>query len=231
MEQIISQDHNKLVEFLNLLQKELVSTHNHSQSESSHIVSSIDISVGSTPTSQLHSRNNIFAESTPNNNIEIHPGNYVFFDRQQLWVGSCCQSETQISVRVLSRVISHYKDPDRNCIILDCGALALTKDTSPQGGVCSIDGYPELECYRMSQEVIMVRLRNKGNASTSGDANGNQTDFPFHNFPLGMEVFLIPNHSCLSAACFDKYYVTDEKDGTFNGDHEIVDEWVPCKGW
>lgn len=239
---IIQQDHSKLVEFLTLLQQQLISTHKYVPTEAEKLISSIDVSVGSTPSAHHHTQSNIFGTYIPNNNIEIHPGNYVFYDRQQLWVGSGCQSEKQISVRVLSRVISHYKD--RNCVLLDCGALSLTKDASPQGDVCSIDGYPNLECYRMSQEVIMVRPRQKKSKNSckehdDGDNIDKGADeisnedilFPFEEFPLEKEVFLIPNHSCLSAACFDNYYVIDEVDGLFKGDCEIVDQWIPCKGW
>ncbi len=212
LEQIIHLDHSRLVEFLKMLEEKLSST---SCDISSNIVSALDISVGSTPSVFMHNKSNCF-KNIPNQ-IEVHPGNYVFYDRQQLWTTGSCSTEKEISVRVLSRVISHY--PDRNAIILDTGALALTKDSSPQGGVCSIEGHPNLECYKMSQEVIMVRPKDTG------------VKFPFEDFPLEKEIFLVPNHSCLAAACFDRYFIIDNDKGTFDVNEEIIEEWVPCKGW
>ena len=39
----------------------------------------------------------------------------------------------------------------------------------------------------------------------------------------GTRLRVIPNHSCLSASCFDRYHVIR---GT-----EVVDEWLPVRGW
>ena len=39
----------------------------------------------------------------------------------------------------------------------------------------------------------------------------------------GTRLRIIPNHSCLAAACFDRYRVLR---GT-----EVVDEWHPVRGW
>ena len=150
--------------------------------------------------------------------LEIHPGNYTFYDRQQLWTGAA-ESESCAAGRVASRVIGHYEE--RRTIMLDAGATALTKDSSPQGDVCSVSGRPDLECYKMSQEVTLVRPRDP---STS-------TETFLEDFPLGSVVTLVPNHSCLSAACFDRYYIIDDKDSTFAEDQGIMDEWVPVKGW
>mmetsp|Transcript_9303 Transcript_9303/g.13836 ORF Transcript_9303/g.13836 Transcript_9303/m.13836 type:complete len:493 (-) Transcript_9303:74-1552(-) len=213
LEQIINLDHSRIVQFLNMLQQKLSTS--KPCDISSKIVSALDISVGSTPSVFMHHKNNVFNNIA--NQIEVHPGNYVFYDRQQLWTGGSCSTEKQIAVRVLSRVISHY--PDRNVMLLDAGALALTKDSSPQGGVCSIEGHPKLECYKMSQEVIMVRPKEA------------KTKFPFQVFPLEKEVFLVPNHSCLAAACFDRYFVVDNDTGTFDANEEIIEEWFPYKGW
>jgi D-serine deaminase-like pyridoxal phosphate-dependent protein len=69
----------------------------------------------------------------------------------------------------------------------------------------------------MSQEVITVTT------------HATEAVFPFESFPLGMVVNLIPNHSCLAAACFDKYYIIDDPSCTFDVDQDIVDEWIPTK--
>ena len=165
------------------------------------------VSVGSTPSARHHDN------TAGLQNLEIHPGNYTFFDRQQLWTGAC--DEADLAGRVISRVIGHYED--RNVIMLDAGATALTKDSSPQGGVCAIGGHPELDCYKMSQEVILVRPTDP------------EAALPFADFPLGTLTNLLPNHSCLSAACFDKYFIIDDPSCSFSPEQIVVDEWVPAK--
>ena len=100
----------------------------------------------------------------------------------------------------------------------DAGATALTKDTAPQGDQCQVFGRPDLECYRMSQEITMIRCRNG-------------TPFPFSDFPLGSTLLLLPNHSCLAANCFDLYHVVDEDNQKLSTNSDIVDTWTPVKGW
>ena len=167
---------------------------------------SLVISVGSTPSLFHHSN----LRNLPN--LEIHPGNYTLYDRQQMWSGSCARED--VAGRVISTVIGHYED--RNTILLDAGATSLTKEQTPQGGMCEIGGSPLLECHRMSQEVTIV-------------THPTEKVFPFKSYPLGTIVNLIPNHSCLAAACFEKYYVIDDPSCNFGHDQEIVDEWVPSK--
>eukprot|EP00585_Thalassiosira_rotula_P008035 CAMPEP_0196136866 /NCGR_PEP_ID=MMETSP0910-20130528/5029_1 /TAXON_ID=49265 /ORGANISM="Thalassiosira rotula, Strain GSO102" /LENGTH=421 /DNA_ID=CAMNT_0041397225 /DNA_START=64 /DNA_END=1326 /DNA_ORIENTATION=- len=202
MKNIVHDDHAVIIEFLNLLADHL----------QTFDTSSLDISVGSTPSMFSHEKMNI------PNNVELHPGNYVFYDRQQLYTGACA-NESCVAGFVLARVMGHYEDSHRNAIMVDAGATALTKEVTPQGDMCAVFGRPELECYRMSQEVTMIRCRDG-------------TPFPFDNFPLGSTILLLPNHSCLAAACFDVYHVVDE-DGErpFSTDSEIVDTWKPAKGW
>lgn len=57
---------------------------------------------------------------------QVHPGNYVFFDRQQAAVGAC--GEGDVAVTVLTRIVGHYAAH----MLCDAGALALSKDTAPQ---------------------------------------------------------------------------------------------------
>jgi D-serine deaminase-like pyridoxal phosphate-dependent protein len=41
--------------------------------------------------------------------------------------------------------------------------------------------------------------------------------------PVGMQLRVIPNHSCLTAALFETYHVIE--------DGKVVDEWKPVRGW
>lgn len=206
MKKTTKDDHGAILKFLKLLE-------DHLKSDNTFDTSSLDISVGSTPSLFCHEK-----LDTPNN-VELHPGNYVFYDRQQLYTGACA-NESSIAGFVLARVIGHYKDSERNSIMIDAGATALTKELTPQGGMCAVFGRPELECYRMSQEVTMIRCRNGGDAT-----------FPFEYYPLGSTILLLPNHSCLAAACFDVYHVVDEKGSQISTNSEVVDTWKPVKGW
>ena len=74
------------------------------------------VSGGSTPTA-VHSKN--FEGIT-----EMRPGVYVFNDLDQEFIGSCGAGDLALSV--LASVIGHY--PHRNQMLIDAGALALSKD-------------------------------------------------------------------------------------------------------
>lgn len=192
------------------------------------------ISVGSTPSLSHHwnpssssdnNRNNNpqskywtdFFQRYPNTIMEIHPGNYTLYDRQQLYTQACPNVDA-IAGRVLTRVIGHYNDEHRpNTILMDAGATALTKETTPQGGMAAIVGHDTTtDVYKMSQEVSMARARDNK---------------LLEECPLGSLLTLLPNHSCLAAACFEKYYIIDDPSCQFAPDTPIVEEWEPVKGW
>ena len=54
---------------------------------------------------------------------ELHPGNYVMYDHQQVQLGSC--SLDNVAGKVITRIIGHY--PRRNQMLVDCGFTAITK--------------------------------------------------------------------------------------------------------
>jgi D-serine deaminase-like pyridoxal phosphate-dependent protein len=44
-------------------------------------------------------------------------------------------------------------------------------------------------------------------------------------FPVGTRLRVLPNHACLTAAPYDRYYVV-------RGDNtEVVSVWTKCTGW
>jgi D-serine deaminase-like pyridoxal phosphate-dependent protein len=157
-------------------------------------------SIGSTPTTAVV---DTFAGTD-----EVRPGNYVFFDAFQATLGSCTRDD--VAVSVLATVVGSY--PERGHAILDAGALALSKDISPEhldpnfgyGLVCDTDLRPlPARLIALSQE--------HGKLATSAP------------LPVGTRVRVMPNHSCLTAAMFDRYHVIDNR--------AIVDEWRPVRGW
>ena len=165
---------------------------------------SLTRSIGSTPTASVVER---FDGCD-----EVRPGNYIFYDAFQTAVGSC--SLEDVAVSVLTTVVGCY--PDRKTLIVDAGALALSKDLGPDhldphagyGIVCdSTGGRVPLWLTALSQEHGRV----------SGEPPVIAT------YPVGSLLRVVPNHSCLTAAMFDRYRVIEEG--------QVVDEWTPVRGW
>ncbi|HEV8660685.1 MAG TPA: alanine racemase [Thermoanaerobaculia bacterium] len=157
-------------------------------------------SVGSTPTASVVDR---FTDCD-----EVRPGNYVFYDAFQATIGSCRFED--VAVSVLTTVIGSY--PERNALIVDAGALALSKDLGPDhidprfgyGVICNLDLHPlPMKLVAISQE--------HGKVAT------------MQPLPVGMQLRVVPNHSCLTAAMYDQYHVVENR--------RIVDQWHPMRGW
>lgn len=157
-------------------------------------------SIGSTPTASVADR---FTDVD-----EVRPGNYVFYDAFQATVGSC--SLDDVAVSVIATVVGSY--PDRGEAILDAGALAMSKDRGADhlesnpgfGLVCDMELRPlPYKLVALSQE--------------HGKLKGEQPP------PVGTRLRIVPNHSCLTAAMFDRYHIA--RDG------HVVDEWRPVRGW
>jgi len=166
-----------------------------------------DVSVGSTPTISL-------GESLEGV-TEARPGNYVFYDRFQAAVGSCDIGNAAFSV--LATVLSHY--PGRNEILIDAGGLALSRDEGP----AHLDpncGYGEV--FSGDGKTHLASLRVRSLSQEHGKIQG-ATPIDYSALLLGTKLRIVPNHSCLSAALFDRYHV-------FRGD-ALVGEWRPVRGW
>ncbi len=165
-----------------------------------------EVSVGSTPTSS-------WVEDLTGV-TEIRPGNYALFDLYQAGIGSCTVDD--IALSVVTEVIGVYGD--RGVILIDAGALALSKDpgprhVAPEGGfgvVCGLDGValPGLRLVGLSQEHGKVRV------STPADLTG---------VKVGDRLRILPNHSCLVTALYDRLHVVQHG--------EVVDVWRPVRGW
>lgn len=165
-----------------------------------------EVSVGSTPT--------VTAAEDLTGITEVRPGNYLFFDAFQAAVGSCRLDDVAFSV--LATVIGVY--PGRRELVVNAGALALSKDPGPVhvdpgcGFGVVVDPadqlpIPGLRVVSISQEHGVLR-----------------SDRPLaSSWELGNRVRILPNHSCLAAACFDRFHVARG--------NEIIDEWRPVRGW
>lgn len=166
-----------------------------------------EVSVGSTPACAAAERYDGVTE--------IRPGNYAFFDAYQAAIGSCGPPDA-LAFTVLATVIGSY--PERGQVVLNAGALALSKDPGPvhvdrdcgYGVVCDLSGRP----------LRGVRL--EALSQEHAEASIAAPDL-FARLPVGAKVRVVPNHSCLAAACFDRYHVIEGG--------EVVDEWFPARGW
>ena len=157
-------------------------------------------SIGSTPTASVVET---FVECD-----EVRPGNYVFYDAFQAAIGSCRSED--VAVSVLATVVGSY--PGRGSMIIDAGALALSKDLGPHhldpafgyGLVCDLDLRPlPMKLIALSQEHGKVAAQS--------------------TVPVGTRLRIVPNHSCLTAAMYDTFHVVDGQ--------AMVDEWHPVRGW
>lgn len=166
-----------------------------------------EISIGSTPTMAV-------AEDL-SGITEVRPGNYIFGDAFQVAIGACRLD--QVSFSVLTTVVGVY--PDRNELVIDAGALALSKDPGPtlvdpdcgygvvvpaEGGLGPFD----LCIVALTQEHGVVRAKSGARVC---------------DFEVGQRLRVIPNHSCLAAALFERFAVVS------GGDLEGF--WQPLRGW
>lgn len=119
---------------------------------------------------------------------------------------------------VLASVIG--RKPARNAVLLDAGGLAMSKDRSTQaapkdygfGLMLDEDGKPSFG------EVILTRTHQE-----HGEAVGS-TPLDFARLPIGARVRVAPNHTCMTAAAHDRYYVVD-------GGRKVLAVWDRVNGW
>ncbi len=164
------------------------------------------VSLGSSPTA-LHARD--LAGVT-----EVRAGVYMFGDLLQTQLAT--HELDDIAVTVLASVIG--RSVARNTLLLDAGALALSKDRSTEsapkdwgfGRVLDLDARPSLG------EAIVARAYQE-----HGEVRC-QTPLPM--LPLGSRLRVAPNHSCLTAAAHTQYHVVD-------GGREVIAVWDRVNGW
>ena len=160
------------------------------------------VSVGSTPT--------MAATDSLAGVDEVRPGNYAFYDWMQAAAGVCAVED--VAVSVLATVISHQKGAD-HCIV-DAGALAMSKDQGPgpaelRRGLGPV--HRALAGSGLEDDLALVAVSQEH--GFLGGAAGVEG-----RFAVGERVRIMPNHSCLTAAMFDEYWVTRGED--------VVDRWT-----
>jgi D-serine deaminase-like pyridoxal phosphate-dependent protein len=163
------------------------------------------VSIGSSPTAR-HAEHLEGA-------TEVRAGVYMFGDLFQAEIET--HGMDGIAVTVLASVIG--RRPGR--ILIDAGGLALSKDRSTEtaphdygfGLVLDIDGrrrYGDATVRRAYQEHGLIEME-----------SGHPIDLP-----IGGKLRIAPNHTCMTAAAHDRYYVVD-------GGEEVVAVWPRVNGW
>jgi D-serine deaminase-like pyridoxal phosphate-dependent protein len=140
----------------------------------------------------------------------------MFGDLFQAEIGTVGHAD--IAVTVLTSVIGRRQEEGR--IVVDAGAMALSKDRSTQatpidwgfGHVRTLDGSAALGrtlVERANQEHGIVAL---------------DPALPMPAFQVGDRLRIAPNHVCMTAAQHDRYFVVD-------GDDQVVAVWPRINGW
>lgn len=148
------------------------------------------ISVGDTPTCSL------VTDFTGVN--EIRPGNFVFYDAMQYYLGSCHYN--QIAVALACPVVAKHKS--RNEIVIYGGAIHLSKDFTFDQKGRKIFGLvvklkngswdkPLSETYisKLSQEHGIIKT----------------TEEIFAQIKIGETIGILPVHSCLTSNLMNNY--------------------------
>lgn len=161
------------------------------------------VSIGSTPTvSHAEDLSGI---------DEVRPGNYILFDAFQATIGSCSVGDCALTV--LAAVVHRGSDK----VIIDAGAIALSKDRGPvdrdpgcgYGRVLDIDGIDlGLRVAGVSQEHGVIPVSDQ---------------VLLDRLSVGTRVRILANHSCISAAQHTHFNVLE--------DGQIVDKWQIHRGW
>jgi D-serine deaminase-like pyridoxal phosphate-dependent protein len=132
---------------------------------------------------------------------EIRPGNFVFYDAQQLEVGDC--SVEQISVMVACPVVAVH--PERREVVIYGGAIHLSKDflevsgETSYGLVAFADGKGWIS--QVENAIVRSLSQEHGVLQFKGDH--------FNKLHPGDLVYIIPAHSCLTVQVLRKYLTLD----------------------
>ena len=127
------------------------------------------------------------------------------------------EREDEIAVSVLASVIGHNRQA--RAIILDAGALALSKDIGASkhlpgagyGYVCDAQSL-----RRLGGLAVDVVHQEHGTVTVDDESW-------FERLPIGSLVRILPNHACLTCAGYDAYHVLRGA--------VVVDRWARINGW
>jgi len=133
---------------------------------------------------------------------EARPGNYAFYDYTQVVLGSC--GVRNCAMTVLATVVS--SQPGATHSVTDAGALALSKDTGHPAAPVRTMGevFANYAAGALDPDIRLTAISQEHGKLSAA-------------LPVGSRVRILPNHACLTAACFDAYHVVQGDD--------VVDTW------
>jgi len=172
------------------------------------------VSLGSTPTLAHHA-------PSLDGITEVRPGVYTFFDLDQWALGTC--SLDDIAVSVLATVIGHNRRAGR--ILVDAGALALSKDVSASEFRDGLGFGLVVPSVELPNEAGLGPLRVAELYQEHGAIAAANGELPYKTLPIGAKVRLLPHHTCLTCAPFDRYHVIDAPAGP------VTAIWPKANGW
>lgn len=163
------------------------------------------ISAGSSPTAR-HAEN--LAGIT-----EMRAGVYMFGDLFQEEIDT--HGADSIAVTVLASVIG--RRPGR--VLVDAGGLALSKDRSTEATLHDFG-------YGLALDMDGERTYGMATVRKAYQEHGVIQYDPLRpiDLPVGGKLRIAPNHTCMTAAAHDRYFVVD-------GDQEVVAVWHRINGW
>ncbi len=148
-----------------------------------------EISVGATPTARF--------VTSQTGVTEMRPGNYVFFDRTQVGLGSATLD--QCSLSIVSTVVSR---PDPARVVFDAGSKTLSSDGLRGFGHTIGYGfvYASLEARTPDPSIVIERLSEEHSVAKVT---------PDCRLKPGDRVHILPNHACVVANLTDELLLVD----------------------
>ncbi len=177
----------------------------HRLRQAGHVVDIV--SMGSSPTA-LHA-------GSLQGVSEVRAGVYMFGDLFQAEIGT--HGSDDIALTVLASVIG--RRPGQNRLLVDAGGLALSKDRSTEATEHDFGFGLVLDQQgrrRFGRSVVGRAYQEHG--VIEGDPSIRL------DLPIGAKLRIVPNHTCMTAAAHDRYFVTD-------GGDEVVAVWHRVNGW
>ncbi|WWC88957.1 uncharacterized protein L201_003872 [Kwoniella dendrophila CBS 6074] len=176
------------------------------------------LSVGATPTAHAAVQEVEKLHNGLEGKLELHAGCYCMCDLQQH--ATSLVPDENLALSVIAKVVSVY--PHRKEAMCDCGALAVSKDTGKYPGFGRLiepsHAKNKWDLGRISQEHGTL-IHRQGIEEIMEEKD---------ELKIGDTVRIVPQHACLVCAAFPWIYVVDESE---NKSNQVVDVWVPWKGW
>jgi len=128
-------------------------------------------------------------------------------------LGSCRFEDCALTV--LAAVV--HRDPARRRIVVDAGAIALSKDRGPVD-IDSACGYGHVLDLEGNDTGLRIESVSQEHGTFFADS-----DAMFKSLKVGSRVRILANHSCLTAAQHSHFNVVDK--------NKIIDRWEIHRGW